>query len=88
MADSRAKLPGKDCMAANIILGVDKQRYNDGKGDPRGFIDFIEKHHLPKGLVPRYRGNRSLKYYLVIINTNNIHSSYIISLTYFTSSII
>ena len=36
----------KNCMAANIILGVNKLRYNDDKGDLCGFIYFLEKHNL------------------------------------------
>ena len=32
-------------------------RYKDGKGDPRGFTVFLETEGLPRGLLPRYRGN-------------------------------
>ena len=48
MEASRGKSFGKDCIAANFILSVNKLRYKDGKGDPRGFISFLEKHHLPR----------------------------------------
>ena len=49
---------GKDCIAANIVLAMNKMRYKDGKGDPRGFITFLENENLPRGILPRYRGNR------------------------------
>ncbi|XP_070181627.1 uncharacterized protein [Littorina saxatilis] len=55
---SKGKLFGKDCIAANIVLQLDKMRYKDCKGDPKGFKVFLEDHSLPKGLLPRYRGNR------------------------------
>ena len=42
MADSRGKLFGKECIAANIALAVNKLKYKDDKGDHRGFIDFLE----------------------------------------------
>uniref|UniRef100_A0A8C7YFM4 Uncharacterized protein n=1 Tax=Oryzias sinensis TaxID=183150 RepID=A0A8C7YFM4_9TELE len=54
----RGSLSGNDCIAGNIVLAVNKFRYKDGKGDPRGFVSFLEKSGLPKGLLPRYRGNR------------------------------
>ncbi len=49
-----------DCVIANIVLQVNKLRYKDGKGDPKGFQTFLQDNNLPKGLihVPRYRGNR------------------------------
>jgi hypothetical protein len=37
---------------------VNKMRYKDGKGDPRGFINFLREAKLPASLLPRYRGNR------------------------------
>ena len=27
-------------------------------GDPKGFVTFLDEHGLPRGLIPRYRGNR------------------------------
>ena len=39
-------------------LAMNKLRYKDGKGDPKGFISFLLDNNLPKGLLPRYRGNR------------------------------
>ena len=49
---------GKDCIAANVVLQVNKLRFKEGKGDPRGFTAFLEEKKLPCSLLPRYRGNR------------------------------
>ena len=51
-------LYGKDCVAGKIVVQINKLRYKDGKGDPRGFVIFLESNNLPRGLLPRYRGNR------------------------------
>jgi len=45
LESSKGKEFANDCFAANIVVQMNKMRYKDGKGDPRGFI-------------PRYRGNR------------------------------
>ncbi len=37
---------------------MNKMRYMDGKGDPRGFTIFLNDKNLPLGLIPCYRGNR------------------------------
>lgn len=37
---------------------MNKMRYKDGKGDPRGFLIFLGNEGLPRGILPRYRGNR------------------------------
>ena len=52
------KLWGSDCLAGNIVLQMNKMRYKDSKWDPRGFKTFLVDHHLPRGLIPNYRGNR------------------------------
>ena len=31
-------LYGKDCVAGNIVLQINKLRYKDGKSDPKGFV--------------------------------------------------
>ncbi|KAK6183204.1 hypothetical protein SNE40_010731 [Patella caerulea] len=54
----RGTLYGKDCIAGNVVLQINKFRYKDGKGDPKGFTTFLRDHGLPRGLIPRYRGNR------------------------------
>ncbi|KAK0065977.1 hypothetical protein Bpfe_004774 [Biomphalaria pfeifferi] len=45
-------------MAANLVLQINKLGFINSKGDPKGFVCFLIKNNLPKGLVPRYRGNR------------------------------
>nr|XP_012563393.1 unnamed protein product [Hydra vulgaris] len=55
---SKGKFFGKDCIAANIVVQLNKLRYKDAKGDPKGFVTFLDQHELPRGLLPRYRGNR------------------------------
>ena len=54
----RGQVLGKECLAANIVVAVNKLRFRDAKGDPRGFENFLDENHLPKGLIPRYVGNR------------------------------
>lgn len=54
----QTSLFGRDCVAANIVVQVNKFRYKDGKGDPKGFKSFLREHNLPMGIIPRYRGNR------------------------------
>ena len=51
-------LYGKDCAAGNLVLQINKLRYKDGKGDPKGFVVFLESENLPRGVLPWYRGNR------------------------------
>ncbi|KAK6174994.1 hypothetical protein SNE40_013537 [Patella caerulea] len=55
---TKGELYGKECMAANIVVQMNKLRYKDGKGDPKGFKTFLDDHKLPRGILPRYRGNR------------------------------
>ena len=55
---SQGEVYGNDCVIANIVFQVNKLCYKDGKGDPKGFKTFLEDNNLPKGLIPRYRGNR------------------------------
>ncbi len=49
---------GNDCIAGNIVLQVNKLRYKDGKSDPQGFVNFFDANNMPRGILPRYRGNR------------------------------
>lgn len=37
---------------------MNKFRFKDGKGDPKGFANFLDDEGLPRGHIPRYRGNR------------------------------
>ncbi|XP_065641786.1 uncharacterized protein LOC124810435 isoform X1 [Hydra vulgaris] len=52
------KLYGSDCMAVKIVLALNKMRFKDGKGDPQGFVNFLDNNKLPRGIIPWYRGNR------------------------------
>ena len=51
------KLYGSECFGKNIVIQMNKMRFKDAKGDPLGFIVFLENSMLPRGLIPRYRGN-------------------------------
>ena len=52
------QLSGCDAAAANLIWVVNKLRYKNSSGDPKGFTSALRNACLPKGLLPRYRGNR------------------------------
>ena len=41
-----SQLYGSDCVAGKIVLQMNKLRYKDGKGDPRGFKIFLENENL------------------------------------------
>ena len=43
---SSGKLFGKDCFDDNIVVQMDKLRYKDGKGDPRGLKSFLDSEDL------------------------------------------
>ncbi|KAK2151296.1 hypothetical protein LSH36_368g05018 [Paralvinella palmiformis] len=57
LQSGKGKLFGRDCIAGNIVVQMNKFRFKDGKGDPRGFVNFLNDEGLPCGLIPRYRGN-------------------------------
>ena len=38
-----SSLFGCDCMAGNIVLAMNKLRYKDGKGDPKGFVKIFRQ---------------------------------------------
>ena len=46
------------CYASKITIQMNKLHFKDGKGDPQGFKTFLDNEKLPRGLLPRYRGNR------------------------------
>lgn len=52
------KMLGSDCMSNDLVLGLNKFRYKDAAGDPKGFVLALSNAKLPRGLLPRYRGNR------------------------------
>ena len=37
---------------------MNKLRFKNGKGDPRGFATFLYNEQLPRGIIPPNRGNR------------------------------
>ena len=49
---------GSEAAAPNLIWIINKIRYKDSSGDPKGFGNALRKAGLPQGLLPRYRGNR------------------------------
>ena len=52
------QLFGNDCIAGNLVLQINKFRYKDGKGDPKGFVTFLYDEGLARGILPLYHGNR------------------------------
>ena len=52
------KVWGRNCIAGNKVLAMNKLRFKNGKGDPHGFATFLYNKQLPRGIIPRYRGNR------------------------------
>lgn len=49
---------GRDCAAANLLQGLSKLRYKQGKGDPVQFKAFMKEKQIPLKMFPRYVGNR------------------------------
>ena len=45
-------------LADKVILGLDKMRYNDGCGDPKGFKAYLIRKEIPQNAIVRCRGNR------------------------------
>ena len=45
-------------LIALLVIQIDKLRFKINKGDPKGFVIFLETNGLPRGLPPCYRGNR------------------------------
>ena len=48
---------GRDCLAANVILGMNKLRYNDGKGYLRGFVAFLDRSNLTRSILPKWKSS-------------------------------
>ena len=55
---AKGDLFGKDCIAGNLVIQVNKLCCKDGKGDPKGFKTYLQDNDMPKGIIPRCRGNR------------------------------
>ena len=46
----------KASRVANLIYGISKLRYKQGKGDPCGFKHFIQSNNIKSGMFYRYVG--------------------------------
>ena len=49
---------GRDCCVVNLIYGITKMRYKQGKGDPAGFKNFLRQEGIKLSMIPRFVGNR------------------------------
>ena len=49
---------GNDCRVGNLIYGLTKMRYKQGKGDPAGFKHFLHQENIKPGVIVHYVGNR------------------------------
>ena len=49
---------GSDCRVGNLIYGLTKMRYKQGKGDSAGFKHFLHQENIKPGVIVRYVGNR------------------------------
>lgn len=43
----KGQLFGKNCLAGNLVLQINKFRYKDGKGDPKDSLRFLETRACP-----------------------------------------
>ena len=57
-SDAKGLTFGRDCAAVNVIYGLHKMRYKQGKGDPKSFKAFFKSRGVPLKTFPRYVGNR------------------------------
>jgi hypothetical protein len=53
------KLFGTECMAVQLVLSINKFRFKDGRGDPKGFTTGLLDAGLPKGLIDPVDGGDS-----------------------------
>ena len=53
----KSTLYENDCCAANVTYGLSKMRYKNGKGDPKGFKQYMRKHQIQLKLTTRHVGN-------------------------------
>ena len=51
------------CLMERVIMAMNKMRFNDKVGDPKGFVNFLVRRKLGKGLLKRARGNRIHLYF-------------------------
>ena len=57
-SDFRGSVFGRDSATVNVIYGISKMRYKNGKGDPKGFKHFMKTNYVKSSLLVRYVGNR------------------------------
>ena len=55
--DTTGNIFGRDCLAANVVLGMNKLRYKDGNVDPRGFVAFLDRSNLTRSIIPRWKSS-------------------------------
>ena len=48
---------GSDCRVGNLIYGLTKLRYKQGKDDPAGFKHFLRQENIKPGVIVLYVGN-------------------------------
>ena len=51
------------CIMERVLLAMNKMRFNDKVGDPKGFVNYLVKKKLGKGILKRARGNRIHLYF-------------------------
>ena len=56
--DVRGNVFGKEAAAVNLTYGLSKTRYKNGKGDPKGFKQFMKMHNIKSKMIVWYVGNR------------------------------
>ena len=47
---------GRDCCVVNLIYGITKMRYKQGKGDHAGFKHFLHQEGIKLSIIPRFIG--------------------------------
>ncbi|KAK6185671.1 hypothetical protein SNE40_007852 [Patella caerulea] len=50
-SDVSKKLWGTESISHQLVLAINKFRYKDGRGDPRGFKSSLNNAGLPRGLM-------------------------------------
>ena len=56
--DVRGNVFGREAAAVNLTYGLSKTRYKNGKGDPKGFKQFMKMHNIKSKMIVWYVGNR------------------------------
>ena len=59
-----------------LILGFNKFRYKDGKGDPKGFVSALETSRLPKGDSPTVQTEPTAYYVFNITGKLHAHEAF------------